>query len=649
MDFQKTQIGRMVEQIKIAMLAHTPIIYIPTDQLELINEILFGEQSADSVMPRLCYNSNDSSILHLGQNEFFRESKSISDNYQVGLSFDIKNIHTPTLYISYIEQWEKSPITTSLNAFISAYLNTKSSKNYNVPEKVDLVRRSLWIVVTPDEQTVPRVLSPYICTVRVGAISDEEIESIIFTQLDKNLIPRTVLSDKHSLFSQMKVSFRGFSALRIKQLMDQLIACQNIDYDTAIEEEIISAIHESKKQILANCPGLHWEDTNAVDAAGLDGITEWLNDHSIIFEDPKRAKEQHVDIPNAVLITGIPGSGKSLMAKTAANKLKMPLISLDMGALRGGIQGESEHNMINALHIAENMAPCVLWVDEIEKAFSSSDSGTSDGGVGQRMFGKFLTWMQEKTSACFVFATSNDVTKLPPELFRSERFDRKFFTFMPTAEECAQIFVGSLKKQNEDYQKELTGYRKQERSSMSSELFPKSLIDSKVWLKVLDDFCSDHPAKCSLQEEECKGNECKTYLWKVKQKPSNKLLTGADISSIIKEAKFKVNPQLQPSSGSSVYDHDAIIGAVKAILKDFRPYGETNLSDIAKCFFSLFKNQFEPASGKSFLDFKQFDDDNMIYTPYKEQNITYGTMRLYDKVLYDTMVGAINYYLPKTS
>ena len=113
----------------------------------------------------------------------------------------------------------------------------------------------------------------------------------------------------------------------------------------------------------------------------------------------------HTDIPNGLLISGIPGSGKSLMAKTAAYKLGLPLISLDMGALLNSLMGESEHNMINALRMSENMAPCVLWIDEIEKAFSGSsqNSSSSDGGVGRRMFGKFLTWMQEKT--CLLYTS----------------------------------------------------------------------------------------------------------------------------------------------------------------------------------------------------------------------------------------------------
>ncbi len=652
MDYHKTQIGRMLEQVKKAMLAHVPIVYIPTRQKEVVNEMFFGKNYSGSIIPRTCYSNELKSTIVLEYNIYFDNDNAISDNYKFSKYAGIKSLESPTLFVSFVDDFKDA---SCLKSFISDYYNIKGV-NYIPSDKLNIIWRSLYIVVTPTEQKIPESIAPYVRTVKVKAISDEEIEELIYSKLDEYMIPRTVITNKELLFNQMRVSFRGFSALHIKQLMDQMIGSQNIDFDEVTESEVLSAINESKQQMLSNTSGLRWEKTEAAEAAGLDGVTGWLNRHSILFKDPKHAKEQHVDIPGAALLTGIPGSGKSLMAKTTARKLEMPLISLDMGALRDKYQGESEHNMVAALQTAEQMAPCVLWVDEIEKVFGSSDNG-GDDGLGQRLFGKFLTWMQEKSSACFVFATSNDVTKLPPELFRSERFDKKFFTFMPTARECASIFIGNIKKQNDDYQKELLRYNKQERKNMPGELFATSLLDEFVWMNILNECCSKNPEECSLVKQKIENKEYSTYRWKEKRRPTNKLLTGADISSIIKEVKFKVNPNLQPANGSVVYEHTSIVNAVKEIIQEFRPYGETNLVDIAKCFLLLFKNQFESASGNCILDFKQFDEDELIYTPCKyignqeeddkSKYINKNIMCRYDSVLYDTIVGAINYYLPK--
>ena len=152
-----------------------------------------------------------------------------------------------------------------------------------------------------------------------------------------------------------------------------------------------------------------------------------------------------MDMPKGVLIAGVPGCGKSLCAKAAASLFEVPLLRLDVGKLMGKYLGESEANLRKAIHLAEAISPCVLWVDELEKAFAGMGG---DGGheVTTRLFGTFLTWMQEKTSAAFVVATANDITKLPPELLRKGRFDEIFFVGLPKAEERSKIFEIHISK-----------------------------------------------------------------------------------------------------------------------------------------------------------------------------------------------------------
>ena len=138
---------------------------------------------------------------------------------------------------------------------------------------------------------------------------------------------------------------------------------------------------------------------------------------------------------------GIPGTGKSLTAKATAGAFALPLLRLDMGCVFGGIVGQSEANLRSVIQTAEAIAPCVLWIDEIEKGFSGSkSSGSSDGGTSSRVFGSFLSWMQEKEKPVFVVATANDVSKLPPEFLRKGRFDEMFFVDLPDALERALIW-----------------------------------------------------------------------------------------------------------------------------------------------------------------------------------------------------------------
>jgi SpoVK/Ycf46/Vps4 family AAA+-type ATPase len=144
-----------------------------------------------------------------------------------------------------------------------------------------------------------------------------------------------------------------------------------------------------------------------------------------------------------VALIGIPGTGKSLCAKVAAGMWKLPLLRLDMGAVFGGLVGASEKNIREAMQIAEVIAPCVLWVDEIEKAFAGS---TGDSGTSSRVLATFLTWMQEKRAPVFVFATANSIERLPPEFLRKGRFNEVFFLDLPTGQEREQILQVHLER-----------------------------------------------------------------------------------------------------------------------------------------------------------------------------------------------------------
>ncbi|RKF25621.1 AAA family ATPase [Micromonospora globbae] len=207
--------------------------------------------------------------------------------------------------------------------------------------------------------------------------------------------------------------------------------------DGVLDAHDLSVVHEEKRQTVRKSGLLEFVDAavDLADVGGLENLKRWLakRDGSWLAE----AAAYGLPAPRGVLITGVPGCGKSLTAKAVSAAWGLPLLRLDVGRVFAGLVGSSEQNMRTAIRTAEATAPCVLWVDEIEKGFAdrSGDSGTS-----ARVFGSFLTWMQEKTRPVFVIATANDFERLPPELLRKGRFDEIFFVDLPTRVERASIW-----------------------------------------------------------------------------------------------------------------------------------------------------------------------------------------------------------------
>lgn len=180
------------------------------------------------------------------------------------------------------------------------------------------------------------------------------------------------------------------------------------------------------------------------DVGGLGNLKRWLKKRSNAWLDD--AKKYCLPAPKGVLITGVPGCGKSLTAKAISAMWQLPLLRLDVGRIFSGIVGSSEENLRNAIKTAEAIAPCVLWVDELEKGFGGMGSGGGDGGTSTRVFASFLTWMQEKEKPVFVIATANNIHALPSELMRKGRFDEIFFVDLPTIRERTHIFNVHIKK-----------------------------------------------------------------------------------------------------------------------------------------------------------------------------------------------------------
>ena len=211
----------------------------------------------------------------------------------------------------------------------------------------------------------------------------------------------------------------------------------------SLNEGDVDAIIADKKDILSQSDALEFYSLTETpeNVGGLAVLKEWLRLRERAFT--QEARDYGLPSPKGIALIGIPGTGKSLTAKMIADVWHLPLLRLDVGALFGSLVGESEERTRRALSLAETIAPCILWVDEIEKAFAF---GSGDAGTSQRVFAHLLTWMQDKTAPCFVVATANNIAALPPELLRKGRFDEIFFLDLPNEEERREIFSVHLRK-----------------------------------------------------------------------------------------------------------------------------------------------------------------------------------------------------------
>jgi AAA+ superfamily predicted ATPase len=217
--------------------------------------------------------------------------------------------------------------------------------------------------------------------------------------------------------------------------------------DGKIDKDDVSIVFSEKQQIIKKSGLLEYYESQEEFSrvAGLENLKLWLSKRSLAFSD--RAAEFGLPAPKGVLLLGVQGCGKSLCAKAASSLWKLPLLRLDIGRMFGSLVGSSEENMRRAIQTAESVAPAILWIDEIDKAFAGTQgSSGSDAGTASRVFGTFLTWLSEKTAPVFVIATANDISNLPPELLRKGRVDDIFFVDLPSDQERREVFRIHLQK-----------------------------------------------------------------------------------------------------------------------------------------------------------------------------------------------------------
>lgn len=295
------------------------------------------------------------------------------------------------------------------------------------------------IVIVSLVCVIPKELENFITLLELDTVTSQDIRHIIKAFAKEQDIAVPV----DSLVENLANALKGLSESEIKNILALAVADNG-----ELSSRDVKLVFEQKNQMIKKSGILEMISVNESieDIGGLENLKSWLKTNASVFKDIDRAKQFGVDVPKGVLIAGMPGCGKSLTAKAAADLFAVPLVRMDMGRLMGKYVGESESNMRKAIKLAEAISPCVLWIDEMEKAFAGIGQNGGGAEVTTRLFGTFLTWLQEKQSLAFVVATANDISRMPPELLRKGRFDEIFYVDLPKDDERKKIFEIHIQK-----------------------------------------------------------------------------------------------------------------------------------------------------------------------------------------------------------
>lgn len=299
-------------------------------------------------------------------------------------------------------------------------------------------RRNGTLVMIDHSDRLPGVVAAHAARFELSMPDEEELERIVRDTVKRLHSDKAVKVDlsKRSL-SAIVSNLRGLTRRQAAQVVADIVRDDN-----SIDQRDIERVVQLKREVVQSGGMLEFTPSPASlsEIGGLARLKQWLKvrEHALEAGDEDR--------PRGVLLLGVQGGGKSLCAKAIATAWHRPLLRMDVGALYDKFIGESERRLRQALHQAELMAPVVLWIDEIEKAFAGSASQATDGGLSRRMFGALLTWMQEHRQPVFVVATANDIEALPPELLRKGRFDEIFFVDLPGTEARRAIFEIHLRR-----------------------------------------------------------------------------------------------------------------------------------------------------------------------------------------------------------
>ncbi|SES42549.1 AAA+-type ATPase, SpoVK/Ycf46/Vps4 family [Butyrivibrio fibrisolvens] len=381
---------------------------------------------------------------------------------------------------------------------------------------------SATIFILSEITVIPRELENFITVFDIPLPTTNEILSII-----TDFINDLNITVEQDTIDEIAISFKGLNEFQIKQIL-------NLAYQDGgcIDKDDKQLILKEKEQFIKKSGMLEIVSFSETfdDIGGLENLKEWLKRKAKVFFNLDKAIKFGVDVPKGIMIIGMPGCGKSLTAKATASLFEIPLVRLDVGRLLGKYVGESEENMRKALRLSEAISPCVLWIDEIEKAFAGVGGDGGGNEVTTRLFGQFLTWMQEKENTVFIVATANDISRMPPEFLRKGRFDELFFVDLPNGEERKKILDIHLKKRNKWHKgidsvaliKETDGFNGADLEAVVKDTIEMAFIDGKDAITTKDLIKTVKDTKSISNTLKDKIAEIKATIEKIDIKPASK-------------------------------------------------------------------------------------------------------------------------------
>ena len=642
-NYEKTIVEQVVTELKSKMEAY-PIIYIETEDRELIYELL-KRDDCFSIFKRPKGKGPDGKYQYTkcSYQREMQEDKEWAINVIIPSSnYSIK--------ISDSEDWEGKPIYYLLTDYeekdkrvINAFIQTYFDKGFNKPP----LNRSL-IIVSPLGMKVgndagcniPSGFDQYIHLISVPMMGIVDIAALIVAAQNEGLA-YAGLSAPLTVEAYLKApdhyieSLKGMSRTQVKSIL-YLLRNQfgvvsrrgipgdmesQIDFDK-LERQARIFSSEYKQQYARKNGDIEFkeyarkdgdpdakEKEDLVEPKNIDGIEAWLDDQKMVLDHPLLASECGQKFPKGVLIAGLPGSGKSLLAKYVSKKLELPLIQFKMAMVLQGIVGQSEQRMTQVLKLFEASAPCVIWIDEIEKEFSGmNNKEDSDSGVSRHCLAMLLNWMQEHKSQCFICATANRTDTLPQELLRRGRFDRLYYSFLPMEEQCVQILQSHIMKIQRDY----------------------NLFDNSVNPKSVTGM----------------GHE----LFEQIAKNKRQFFTGSDLEGWFNDARFLLFKEAVQASKRSPVSIDALRIKLYDALNNVMTYAETNFDELIEYWLGMKDHPFrniacpDVKKGDSKYNYMLFDFPDLQFNGREwnwKPDLVCRSKRQYDINMFNELKNAI--------